>query len=388
MNEIYLDNSATTKPYDEVIQYIYDVSKNYYGNPSSLHTKGIEAENLVKKARRQLADALKVDSKELYFTSGGTESNNMAITGYLKANPRAGKHIITSEIEHPSVLEVFKQLSQEGYRVDYIPVDSGGIVKLEALRDAIDGETALLSFMHTNNEVGSIQPVAEIDKIRRELCPEAALHIDAVQAFGKIQLYPVSLNIDLLSVSSHKIHGPKGLGALYVKKGIKIKPIMLGGGQETALRSGTENVPGICGFGLAAEKIFADIEKNHVKVSALNGHFINKVKENFEDAVINSPEEALPYIINVSFPNLKSEVLLHHLEQKNIFVSTGSACSSHKSGHSHVLKAMGINPKYIDGAIRFSLSASNTQEEMEATIAALKEIIPVISIKQRGRQKI
>lgn len=384
-HEIYLDNSATTKPYDEVVQYIVEVSKSYYGNPSSLHTKGIEAENLIKRARLQIAQILRADSKEIYFTSGGTESNNMAVLGYLRANPRAGKHIITSEIEHPSVLEVFKHLASEGFSVDYIPVDAQGTIKLETLRKAVGKETALMSFMLANNEVGAIQPVSEIVKIRKELCPSAVIHIDAVQAFGKLPIYPAGMNIELLSMSSHKIHGPKGIGALYVKKGVKIKPILLGGGQETALRSGTENVPGICGFGLAAEITASAMEENHAKVRGLKEFFIGEIKKYFEDAVINSSDEALPYIINVSFPNLKSEVLLHHLEQKGVFVSTGSACSSHKNSHSHVLKAMGVSTKYIDGAIRFSLSAQNTQEELSTTINSLKEIIPVISIKHRGK---
>lgn len=384
-HEIYLDNSATTRPYDEVVQYIAEVSRSYYGNPSSLHTKGIEAENLIKKARLQTANVLRADSKEIYFTSGGTESNNLAVLGYLRANPRAGKHIITSEIEHPSVLEVFKHLASEGFRVDYIPVDTRGTIRLEALSNAVDSETALMSFILANNEVGAIQPVSEIVKIRKELCPSAVIHIDAVQAFGKIPIYPAGMNIELLSMSSHKIHGPKGIGALYVKKGVRIKPILFGGGQETALRSGTENVPGICGFGLAAETTASAMEDNLTKVSGLKEFFIGKIKENFEDAVINSSDEALPYIINVSFPNLKSEVLLHHLEQKGIFVSTGSACSSHKSSQSHVLKAMGVSAKYIDGAIRFSLSAQNTPEELDTTINSLKEIIPVISIKHRGK---
>ena len=384
--EIYLDNSATTKPYDEVVQYIYEVSKNFYGNPSSMHTKGIEAENLVKRARVQIADALKVDLKEICFTSGGTEANNLAIMGFLKANPRLGKHIVTSEIEHPSVLEVYKKLSTEGYKVDYIPVDSDGIIKLDALKEVLNSDTALMSFIHTNNETGSVQPIEEINKLRKTICPTAALHVDAVQAFGKTCIYPKSNNIDLLSFSSHKIHGPKGIGSLYIKKGIKVKPILIGGGQETSLRSGTENVPGICGFGLAAEKIFSNIDQNYSQVNTLREHFVLKIKECFEHAVINSPEHALPYIINVSFPNLKSEVLLHHLEQKNIFVSTGSACSSHKNSNSHVLKAMGVSPKYIDGAIRFSLSASNTINDMDDTINALKEIIPVISIKHGGKR--
>jgi len=386
IREIYLDNSATTKPYDEVVQYIYEVSKDFYGNPSSMHTKGIEAENLVKHARVQIAEVLKADAKEICFTSGGTESNNLAIIGFLKANPRSGKHIITSEIEHPSVLEVYKQLASEGYRVDYIPVDSQGIINLDALRNTLDNETALLSFLHTNNETGSIQPIEEIDKIRKTICPSAALHVDAVQAFGKTRIHPKSCGIDLMSFSSHKIHGPKGMGALYIRKGIKVKPIFLGGGQETSLRSGTENVPGISGFGLATEKVFSNLDKSYSQVSTLKEYFVSKIKECFEAAVINSPEQASPYIINVSFPNLKSEVLLHHLEQKNIFVSTGSACSSHKNNHSHVLQAMGVSSKYIDGAIRFSLSSSNSINDMDETINALKKIIPVISIKRGGKR--
>ncbi|PYG87532.1 cysteine desulfurase [Ruminiclostridium sufflavum DSM 19573] len=385
-SEIYLDNSATTKPYDEVIQYMYDVSKNFYGNPSSLHTKGIEAEKLIKHARAQLAAELKADTKEILFTSGGTESNNLAVSGYLKANPRAGNHIITSKIEHPSVMEVFKQLAKDGYRVDYIPVDSYGVIELDALKEVIDSETALLSFMHTNNETGSIQPIEEISKLRNTVCPSAVLHADAVQAFGKMRIFPASYGIDLMSISSHKIHGPKGVGAIYIKKGVKVRPVLLGGGQETSLRSGTENVPGICGFGLAAEKIFAGIDENYVYVSSLKEHFVRKIKEYFSEAVINSPEQALPYIINVSFSNLKSEVLLHHLEQKNIFVSTGSACSSHKSNHSYVLKAMGVSTKYIDSAIRFSLSPSNSISDIDETIRALEEIIPVISIKHGGKK--
>ncbi|QNU65279.1 cysteine desulfurase [Ruminiclostridium herbifermentans] len=381
--EIYLDNSATTKPYDEVIEYMNDVNRNFYGNPSSLHTKGIEAENLVKRARNQISDSLKVDSKEIVFTSGGTESNNLAILGFLKANPRAGKHIITSEIEHPSVLEVFKQLAKDGYKVDYIPVDNKGVIKLDALENVISSETALLSFMHTNNETGAIQPIDEINKIRKAKCPSAVLHVDAVQAFGKIRIFPKNYEIDLLSISSHKIHGPKGIGALYIRKGIRIKPVLLGGGQEVSLRSGTENVSGICGFGLAAEKIFNDIDANYTHVASIKEYFVQKITESFEDAIINSYDQALPYIINVSFSNLKSEVLLHHLEQKNIYVSTGSACSSNKKTHSYVLKAMGLESKNIDSAIRFSFSASNSIIDIDETIAALKEIIPVISIKRK-----
>ncbi len=385
-NEIYLDNSATTKPFDDVIEYVAKVSREFYGNPSSLHTKGIESENLVKKARTQIAEALKVESKDIFFTSGGTESNNLAILGYLKANPRAGKHVITSEIEHPSVLEVYKQLAHEGYKVDYIPVDSNGIIRLDVLKDVVSNETSIISIIHTNNETGSIQPVEEICNLRKKLCPNAVIHVDAVQAFGKTVINPTTCNVDLVSFSSHKIHGPKGIGGLYIRKGLRLRPVLLGGGQEATLRSGTENVPGICGFGLASERIFSNFLDNYTKTVELRDHFVKRIKETFEDAVVNSPENASPYIINVSFPNLKSEVLLHHLEQKNIFVSTGSACSSRKTHHSHVLKAMGVSPKYIDGAIRFSLSHANTKCELDETIEVLKEIIPIISIKRGGKR--
>lgn len=384
--EIYLDNSATTKPYDEVVQYMSDISKNHYGNPSSLHTKGIEAENLIKKSRTSIANVLKVDVKDICFTSGGTESNNMAILGFLKANPRAGKHIVTSVIEHPSVMEVFKFLATEGYRVDFIPVNPDGVIKLDVLESVLGTDTALLSFIHTNNETGTMQPISEINKLRKELSPNAVLHVDAVQAFGKTQIHPINSNIDLLSFSSHKIHGPKGVGGLYIRKGLRVKPVLYGGGQESALRSGTENVPGICGFGMAVDKIYSDIDKNFEIVNVLRQNFLSKIRESFNDALVNSPEHALPYIINISFSNLKSEVLLHHLEQKNIFVSTGSACSSRKTHHSHVLKAMGVSPKYIDGAIRFSLSALNTIDDINETIDALKEIIPIISIKRGGKK--
>lgn len=384
--EIYLDNSATTKPYDEVIEYIAKVSREFYGNPSSLHTKGIESENLVKKARGQIAEALKTDSKDICFTSGGTESNNLAILGYLKANPRAGKHVITSEIEHPSVLEVYKQLAQEGYKVDYIPVDKDGVIRLDFLKDIVSDDTSIISIIHTNNETGAIQPIEEICSLRKKLCPKAVIHVDAVQAFGKTLINPSTCNVDLMSISSHKIHGPKGVGGLYIRKGLRLKPVLIGGGQESTLRSGTENVPGICGFGLAAETIFSKLDDNYKITNELRNHFVKRINDTFEDAVVNSPDNASPYIINVSFPNLKSEVLLHHLEQKNIYVSTGSACSSRKTHHSHVLKAMGVSSKYIDGAIRFSLSHTNSICEMDETIEALKEIIPIISIKRGGKR--
>lgn len=384
--EIYLDNSATTRPFDEVIEYIGEINKNIYGNPSSLHTKGIEAEKLVRKARESIAGTLGVDSKEIYFTSGGTESNNLAIRGFLEANPRKGNHIITTAIEHPSVLEVFKYLAAKGYKVDYIDVDSKGLINLEQLKARIGKETALISLIYVNNEVGTIQPVEEIVRIKNSINRETVIHMDAVQAYGKLAVAPKKIGIDMMSVSSHKIHGPKGVGALYVDKSVKIKPIVFGGGQETLLRSGTENVPGICGFGLAAETVFKSLTQNYEKVTGLRQLFIKKLEEEMEDYRVLSSEESLPYIFNISFANLKSEVLLHHLEEKNIFVSTGSACSSRKNIHSHVLRAIGLDGKYIDGAIRFSFSAWNTENDIEKTVEALKEIVPKIQIKRGGKR--
>ena len=384
--EVYLDNSATTRPYDEVIDYISEINRNMYGNPSSLHSKGIESEKLIKKARSAIAESISADPSEIIFTSGGTESNNLAIRGYLSANKRKGSHIITSKIEHPSVLEVFKHMEENGYRVDYINVDRYGNLDTEELKEKISDETALVSILYVNNESGAIQPIEEISGIIKSANKNTVFHVDAVQAYGKILISPKKLGIDMMSLSSHKIHGPKGAGALYVEKSIKIKPIIFGGGQESLLRSGTENVTGICGFGLASEIIFKNIENNYKKVELLRKTVIKELKSNFNDCIINSEDSSIPYILNVAFPYLKSEVLLHHLEEKGIYVSTGSACSSRKKVHSHVLKAMGLNSQQIDGAIRISFSAMNKEEDIKELIQALKEIVPKITIKSGGRR--
>jgi len=357
------------------------INKFIYGNPSSLHKKGIEAEKMMKKARQSIADTLGASPKEIFFTSGGTESNNLAIIGYLRANPRKGKHVITSKIEHPSVLEVFKFLEENGYNVDYIDVDKNGIIDLEMLKKKISKETALISIMYVNNEIGSIQPIDEIVKIRNTCNKETVFHVDGVQAFGKFKINPAKSGIDLLTISSHKIHGPKGVGALYVNEKVRIKPIIFGGGQETLIRSGTENLAGICGFGLACEICNENINANWSKVLEINKYFRNKLKENIKDIIIISPEDASPYILNVSFKNIKGEVLLHHLEEKEIYISTGSACSSRKSKRSHVLQAMGLSGDIIDGSVRFSFSEINTLEEIDYTVDALKEIIPKIRFK-------
>lgn len=385
LREIYFDNSATTRQYDEVTQLMADVAGNKYGNPSSLHTKGIEAERLIVSARETIADLLDAQPQEIYFTSGGTESNNLAIRGYLDANPRMGKHIITTQIEHPSVLEVYRQLEKQGYDVDYISVDKDGLLDTHQLRERINRETALISIVIVNNETGVIQKIDEIAAVRNEINPQAVIHVDAVQAYGKIRVKPDKSEIGLLSISSHKIHGPKGVGALYVSRGIKINPLFYGGGQETLLRSGTENVPGIAGFGLASKLIFENLDENYAKVSKLKELFIDRISLTGLNCYVLSPKGSSPYILSIAFEDVKAEVLLHHLEERGIFVSTGSACSSHKNSRSHVLTALNVPARSIDGAIRFSFSAFNTEEEIIQTVQALEEIVPAIDINRRHK---
>lgn len=383
--EIYLDNSATTRPYGDVVKYMNDISLNSYGNPSSLHTKGIEAEKVVNTARERIAKCLDADLKEIYFTSGGTESNNLAIMGYLSANPRKGRHIITTKIEHPSVVEVFKHLENNGYKVNYIDVDSEGKINLDQLKDSICESTSLISIILVNNETGTVQPVDEIIGIRNKLNSPAVIHMDAVQAFGKMCIVPKKTGIDLLSVSSHKIHGPKGIGALYASGSIRLKPVLFGGGQESSLRSGTENVPGIGGFGLAAEMTFGSLDTSRDKVSNLKNAFVNGLGNcSFDYRIISSPDSS-PFILNVAFDGLRSEVLLHHLEERNIYVSTGSACSSRKNTRSHVLVSMGLPSNIIDGAVRFSFSAFNTPEDIGDTLESLEDIVPRIQMRRNRR---
>lgn len=386
LREIYLDNSATTRPFDEVIEHMNEINKYTYGNPSSLHRKGIEAERLIKKSREIIADSLKADKREIYFTSGGTESNNLAIRGYLSANPRAGRHVITTKIEHPSVLEVYKYLEKQGYTVDYLDVDTKGIINLDDFKNKINKDTSIVSIIHTNNETGAVQPIEEIVKIKNAVNRQTVVHVDAVQAYGKNRLVPEKIGIDLMSISAHKIHGPKGVGALYVNKKVKINPIMFGGGQESLIRSGTENVSGISGFGLAVEKFFREIDSKYGLIKDLNSEFVNGLMKVFKDIRINSPENASPFILNVSFGRLKAEVLLHHLEEKNIYVSTGSACSSRKNMYSHVLEAMGCGKGDLESAIRFSFSLFNNREEIQETLKALEEIVPKIQIKGGGKR--
>jgi cysteine desulfurase len=378
MREIYLDNSATTRPFDEVTEYMETINKKMYGNPSSLHSKGLEAEKLIKKARKTIARSIDSDPREIFFTSGGTESNNLAIRGYLNANPRKGKHVITTRIEHPSVLEACKYLESKGYDIDYLDIDKGGILDVEMLKSKIRDDTALISVMAVNNETGAIQPLREIVKIKNQVKRDVVIHTDAVQAYGKIEILPAKMGIDMITMSSHKINGPKGAGALYVRRGVRIMPIIFGGGQESLMRSGTENVPGICGFGLSSQMTFEKMKENSIKVGKLKEMFIEKLRNASFACKIISPEISSPYILNAAFAGVKAEVLLHHLEEKNIFVSTGSACSSKKNLHSHVLKAMGLNTCDIESAIRFSFSSCNTEDDIIDTAEALSNILPQI----------
>ncbi|WP_432664031.1 cysteine desulfurase family protein [Wukongibacter baidiensis] len=376
--EAYLDNGATTRPNEEVIDIMVKSMREDYGNPSSLHRKGVEIEKLIKRARKQVAKAIGAGEGEVYFTSGGTESNNLAILGVLEGNKRKGNHIITTKIEHPSVLNVFNALEESGYEVSYLSVDKNGQISIDELKNVLRDETVLISIMYVNNEVGAIQPISEVTKVINSRKNKPLLHVDAIQAFGKIKLNVKKQNIDLMSISGHKIHGPKGIGALYVKKGIKIKSMIFGGNQELGLRSGTENVPGILGLGVAAEWVKKDFESNTKKMNELKIRLLNGIQNNLQQVKVNgdSLEGTAPHILNISFEGIRGEVLLHTLEQEGIYVSTGSACSSNKKkAFSHVLKEMALTEDQMEGAIRFSLSPHNTVEEIDYTIDKLKYIV-------------
>ncbi|MBS4540148.1 cysteine desulfurase [Clostridium sp. D2Q-11] len=371
---VYLDNSATTRPRDEVIEEMNVILKEEYGNPSSLHRMGLIIEKKIKKSRSMIAEYLNVKNDEIFFTSGGTESNNIAIQGIINRYNKKGKHIITSKIEHSSVLNVFKQYEKEGYSVTYIDVNKDGIIDIEQLREEIKEDTILVSIMMVNNETGAIQPISEIKKIIKEGNLQTKLHVDGIQAFSKIPLNIKNLDIDSLSFSGHKIHGPKGVGGLYIKKDLKLKPILHGGNQEMGLRSGTENTPGIIGLGKAVEilNISGLEERNTIK--DLKKYFIKEIKENIENIKLNSleNEKGTSHIVNISFMNTRGEVLLHFLEGDDIYVSTGSACSSKDSKGSHVLRAMGLSDKEIEGAIRFSFSFYNTKAQIDYAVIRLK----------------
>ncbi len=383
MKEIYLDNSATTKVYPEVAKLMTQIMLEDYGNPSSMHTKGVDAEKYVTLATKQISKALKVQDKEILFTSGGTESDNLALIGTARANCRAGKHIITTKIEHPAILKTVEYLATEGFEIDYLSVDSMGRISLTELEEKLRPDTIIVSIMHTNNEVGSLQPIAEAGALIKKKNPNCLFHVDAVQGFGKAEIYPRKMNIDLISVSGHKIHGPKGIGILYVGEKVKIKPISYGGGQQKGMRNGTLNVPGIAGIGLATEMITKDLQTNRESLYELKEFFLQEVSK-LERVSINGCDpanvrETAPHIINISVKGLRSEVMLHALEEKGVYVSAGSACASHSKKESSTLKSMGATPEEMDGALRISMSEFTTREELEYALASLKEVIDMYS---------
>lgn len=372
--EIYLDNSATTKPYKEVVDKMVLALTTQYGNPSSIYKKGIEVEREIKEIRRNIARSLGAKETEIYFTSGGTECNNTIIRSVTKLNKKTKNHIISTVIEHPSVLNTLKDLEADGFEVTYLPVGKDGKISLEDLKNAIKKETILVSVMHVNNEIGTIQPIEEIGKYLKSLDEKVYFHVDGVQSYAKIKFRPSRYNIDFMSVSGHKLHGPKGIGFMYVKENNRIKPLLTGGGQEIGIRSGTENVPGIYGIGEAIRILNQDLERTIDKIRGLRDLLKEEILANIDNVKINSPEDGVCHVLNVSFRGVRGEVLLHYLEQKEIYVSTGSACSSKKKG-SHVLNAIGLTPDEIEGAIRFSLSDLNTKEEIMKTVEALKESV-------------
>lgn len=377
--EVYLDNSATTRCFDEVAALMTQIMCEDYGNPSSLHRKGVQAEKYIRYAKDVIARNLKVNEKEIFFTSGGTESDNLALRGCAYANCRSGRHLITTQIEHPAVLRTMKHLEEEGFRVTYLPVDEKGCIRLEDLERAITGETILVSIMHTNNEVGSLQPVAQAGALIKRMNPKILFHVDAVQGYGKFRIYPKKMKIDLLSVSGHKIHGPKGVGFLYVDEKVKINPIVFGGGQQNGIRSGTENVPGIAGMAKAIEIVYSNLDKEIEKLYEIKRAFVEGVRK-IDDVVVNGhPDETgAPHVVSVSVRGVRSEVLLHALEDKDIYVSAGSACSAHKPQPSATLRAMGIEPELLGSTIRFSFSIFTNMEEINYTLQTMYDIIPML----------
>lgn len=379
MSEIYFDNGATTRALPQVREIMDEVLEKEYGNPSSMHMKGFDAEKYVNHAKEIIAKSLKVDPKEIYFTSGGTEANNLALIGTAFANKRERKHIITSCIEHASVYNPLSFLEEEGFEVTYLPVDEHGIVDLEALKKALRKDTLMVSIMCVNNEIGAIEPVEEIGKIVKSFDPKILFHTDCIQAYGKLNCYPKKWKADMISVSGHKIHGPKGIGFIYIKNGTKIKPIIWGGNQQKGMRSGTENVPGIAGLSLAAKTIYDNLDKKVEKMRILKQHFIEGV-EKIENTTIHGlyDETSAPHIISVGIAGIRSEVLLHALEDKGIYVSSGSACASNHPQISGVLKGIGARQEFLDATLRFSMSEFTTMEEIDYTLDALYNIVPML----------
>lgn len=377
--EVYFDNSATTRCYDSVKDIVVKAMTEDFGNPSAMHLKGVEAEKYIKSSAESLARLLKVQEKEILFTSGGTESDNLALIGATFANKRSGNHIITTSVEHPAVSQPALFLQEQGFEVTYLPVDSRGVVKMDALKAVLREDTILVSVMYVNNEVGAVMPVEEIAALVHEKSPKALFHVDAIQAFGKYRIYPKKMGIDLLSVSGHKIHGPKGVGFLYINEKAKIQPQILGGGQQGGMRSGTDNVPGIAGLGTAAVEIYKNLEENVENMYRLK-EYIAQGLEKIGDIRINGMDlrEGAPQILSISVMGVRSEVLLHSLEERGIYVSAGSACSSHKRKPSATLAAMGMSKDQIESTVRLSFCEENTIEEADYFLQVMGELVPML----------
>lgn len=379
--EVYLDNSATTRTFPEVAELMSKIMCEDYGNPSSMHNKGVQAERYVRYGRETLAKILKVNEKEIYFTSGGTESDNLALIGCAMANYRAGKHLVTTKIEHPAILQTMHYLEDQGFEVTYLSVNDKGQISLQELQNAMRKDTILVSIMHTNNEIGAVEPIAEAGRLIKSTNPSTLFHVDAVQGFGKYRIYPKRMGIDLLSVSGHKIHGPKGVGFLYIGEKVKIHNIIYGGGQQKNLRSGTENVPGIAGMAKAAEMLYNHLEEDAERLYSLKDYFCEGLRK-IPDIRINNQEgmEGAPHIVSLSVAGVRSEVLLHALEDKGIYVSAGSACSSNKphTAGSATMKAIKLPEEFLDSTLRFSMSVYTTREELDYTLQVMYDIIPML----------
>lgn len=378
--EAYLDNAATTRVFPEVRDIMLQVMEKDFGNPSSRHTKGIEAEGYVTKAVQQIAGTLKCQPKEIILTSGGTESNNMALIGTALANQRAGKHVITTRIEHASIHEPFGRLEQMGYEAQYLPVNHNGHLQPEMLEEAVREDTLLVSVMMVNNEMGAVEDIKKLVAVAKQKNPNVIFHVDAIQAYGKYKIVPKRLGIDLMSVSGHKIHGPKGSGFLYVRDGVKISPIILGGGQQRGMRSGTENVPAIAGLGEAVRLIYQQHSEKVERLYALKQRLIDGLTA-MEGVSINginglSLTETAPHIVSASFDGIKSEVMLHALAQEGVYVSSGSACSSNHPDLSGTLKAIGVEDRLLDSTLRFSFSVLSTEEEVDHALEAVAKVLP------------
>ncbi|MBR6390533.1 MAG: cysteine desulfurase [Lachnospiraceae bacterium] len=400
--EVYLDNSATTKPYKEVIDAVSEVMESTWGNPSSMHMLGVDAEKYLTQSTEMISQTLRCKPSEILYTSGGTESDNMALIGVAHARKRAGRHIITTSIEHPAILETCAYLEKEGYEISYLGTDGQGRIDVSELAGLIRPDTILVSIMHTNNEIGSVEPLEEAGRIIKEINPACIFHTDAVQGYGKARIIPKKTGIDLMSVSAHKFHGPRGVGFLYIKEGTRIDPIIYGGGQQKGMRSGTENVAGIYGMAVAAKKSYDSLDEDRARMYELKRFFIDGLLKLDEvyingvgqvgDPLLNTDHEKAgtdgsessalemdaPNIISASFAGIRSEVLLHALEDKGIYVSSGSACASNRPHVSGTLTAIGIRKDLLDSTIRFSTSVFTTGEELDYTLENLSRLLPTL----------